>query len=149
MAESYFDLDRTFSACSLLVTQIQDSGHKPDIVVGLATGGNFCAQRVAELLGISTVIVLPVQKRDGVRSLDPTARLVGKYIADNLVLGIDDVIITGKLLKDLQHQVYRRDGRFMPAALVGVGNFPSMNGLVVAHELTEVPTFFWEDGLPH
>ena len=141
--EVRFDAGSTNELCDALAVRL--SPFEPTVVIGLARKGFYCAARLATALGIEVVIGQPVSKIGSQRDLLPAFAYNHEHFAGKVVIGVDDTIVTGRLLSQLGSLMRALGATYYPTALVGVGDYPRLDGLMVATELPAVPSFFMDD----
>lgn len=76
--------------CKLLAEAIRESGAKPEVVVGVVTGGAFLAREVAPMVGATFAA-----RSGNTRTPEKLAMVSGQVLIGNRVVIIEDVITTG------------------------------------------------------
>lgn len=93
------DWDLFYKSARQVAKKINDSGYKPDLIVGLARGGWVLARILCDLVGVKDLVSLKVEHWGVTATPDGKAKLKYPFRVDlkeKKVLVVDDITDTGE-----------------------------------------------------
>lgn len=95
---------------------------KPDLIVGLETGGCYVAAMLKQILGVPHMVTLDVVHENEGYRLGGHAALSREAVNGLLVLCVNDGLRRGILLNELVIKTRHLGGIPLPAALIRIGD---------------------------
>ena len=96
------DWNMFYKLAKQVAKKVNNSGYKPDIIVGLARGGWVLARVLCDFVGVKDLVSLKVEHWGVTATPDGTAKLRNEINVDltgKKVLVVDDITDTGESVK--------------------------------------------------